>query len=67
MMAPMAALLIVPMASSSINAITGKKAMRARKEQKSGFLPLLALLQGLNKDTITWIVWIKIFSSAPSF
>ena len=56
MMATMAALLIAPMVFLSINAITGKKVMRAGKEQKSGFLPLLALLQGLNKDTKTWII-----------
>ena len=51
MMAPVAASLIVPMASlfmqhvayiTPINSITGKRVTRTGKEQK-GFLPLLAL------------------------
>ena len=52
MMAPMPASLIAPMASSliqhvasssSINAISGKRVMKAGKSQESGFLTLLAL------------------------
>ena len=50
-MTTMAASLIAPVASSSIqnvassfiNAIAGKEVMRAGKQQESGFLPLLAL------------------------
>ena len=50
-MAPMGPLLIVsmassliqPVASSLVNAITGKGVMRARKGQESGILPLLTL------------------------
>ena len=39
----MASSLIQPMDSSLINAITGKRVVRARRGQEGGFIPLLAL------------------------
>ena len=43
MMEPVAASLIEPRASSLINALTGKGAMRVEKEQEGGFFILLPL------------------------
>ena len=43
MMEPVAASLIEPRASSLINALTGKGAMRVEKEQEGGFFTLLPL------------------------
>ena len=44
MVAPMIASLMAPMASSLVNAITGKGVKSARKVQEGGFLPLLVAL-----------------------
>ena len=72
-MAPMASSLIVPL----INAITGKGVMTAGKGQEGRFIPLLALrimMKVWKKESvergegiIRWIIWIKVFSSVPSF
>ena len=43
LLATIAASLIAPMASSLVITITGKRVIRAGKEQEGGILPLLAL------------------------
>ena len=78
LIASMASSLIQIVASSLINAITGKRVKRAGKELEGGFLPLIALplmMKGLEKesqeqeeeDITKCIIWIKFFSSIPSF
>ena len=78
LIAPMASLLAKPAGSSRINTISGEGVMRAGKGQEGGFLPLLALplmikvclekeSQEQEGDLITLIIWIKFFSSTPSF
>ena len=81
LIAPMGSSLIQPVASSMTNAISEKGVTRAEKKKEGGIFPLLALplmmkflgqgakkeSEGLEKDTITWVIWIKPFWSAPCF
>ena len=72
LIAPTASTLIKPVAFPLINSVNGKG-----KKQGNGFLPLLAfflMLKVLGKGVkdreqviITWIIWIKMFNSVPSF
>ena len=56
LISPMASLLIQPATSSMINSINGKTAMRARKGDEGGFLPLLALplmIRSMSRKRVT--------------